>query len=56
MATKYPYEITVYYDEKNPRKIVTNYDNDSRGKGCLLSIVLSLLTIAIILGILNYFN
>lgn len=54
-SAKYPYEITIYYNKNNPKKCVSNHDSNTRGTGCLLTIVMTLLTFCLALNILKLF-
>ena len=53
VSVDYPYEISVYYSEKNPRKAYAREEMNEKRRGCLLTLIVFIVSVAVILNLIK---
>ena len=53
VSINFPYKITLYYSEKNPRKAYSKIELNEVGRGCFLTFVVFCITVAILVRIIK---
>lgn len=53
VSIDFPYAITVYYSEKNPRKAYSKAELNEVGRGCFLTVVVFCVVVAVLVRIIK---